>query len=252
MCGPSYANPEISRPAASPLGTSCPDSGSSRVFFQHIIPRVVPRASLWERLPLPAARLRQFGCMASWRAESPLHARHAALSHNAWGLGVPALQARRGGEGPMGPHAQRRPEVPDRPAHDVPRRDGLGRIIIRTLGSSPTSRIPILPLRRHAAKSPDKKRLKTRQEAITKYGDFMPRVGPKRPRGAVKNGRTPGPAQKRQAGGGASWRNEECSESGPGDRAGRRKERSSTPSGTPASTTACRTSARSRKNGVTP
>ena len=50
-------------------------------------------------------------------------------------------------------------------------------------------RSPILRLRRNMAKATGKKQRQTREEAVPKYGDFMPRVGLKRLRRAHKSER---------------------------------------------------------------
>ncbi len=62
------------------------------------------------------------------------------------------------------------------------------------LRSHSIPRIPILRLRRNTTKATDKKRREPREEAVPKYGDFMPYVGLKRLRGAHKSER-PGKPQ---------------------------------------------------------
>ena len=62
------------------------------------------------------------------------------------------------------------------------------------LRSHSIPRTPIPRLRRNMAKATDKKRREPREEAIPKYGDFMPRVGLKRLRRAYKSER-PGKPQ---------------------------------------------------------
>ena len=62
------------------------------------------------------------------------------------------------------------------------------------LRSNLIPRTPILRLRRNMAKSTDKKRREPRKGVVPKYGDFMPRVGLKRLRKAIKQER-PGKPQ---------------------------------------------------------